>query len=240
MSQLVLIRHGESEWNRDHRFTGWADVGLTELGREQMHDAGALLRREGLTFDRAFTSVLSRCIRSQWALLEGMGAVWVPVVLDWRLNERHYGALTGLSKAAAVDAYGAAQVQRWRRSFDTPPPCGPGDGDGHPIIDERYASLPEGVVLLGESLEQVVERVRPVWLDSIAAALNAGQRVVVTAHGNSLRALIKLIEGIADDDISSLEVPNAVPIVFELDALLRVVSKTSLTTNAPSAPSEIL
>lgn len=240
MSQLILIRHGESEWNRDHRFTGWADVDLTELGRTQMHDAGVLLRREGLAVDQAFTSVLSRCIRSQWALLEGMGTVWVPVALDWRLNERHYGALTGLSKAAAVDAHGAEQVQRWRRSFATPPPHGLGDGDGHPIVDERYAQLPPGSIPQGESLAQVVERVRSVWLQSIVAALRAGQRVVVTAHGNSLRALIKLIEGIADDDISSLEVPNAVPIVYEMDAQLRLVRKATLATGAATAPSEIL
>lgn len=240
MPQLILIRHGESEWNRDQRFTGWADVGLTETGRQQMVDAGALLASERLGVDVAFTSVLSRCILSQWALLEGMGRVWVPVTLDWRLNERHYGALTGLSKAAAVDAYGAEQVQHWRRSFDTPPPQGPGDGDGHPVVDARYAHLAPGSIPQGESLAQVVDRVRPVWLRSIGAALTAGQRVVVTAHGNSLRALIKLIESIGDDDISTLEIPNAVPIVFELDARLRLITKTTLASTGASSPSEIL
>jgi 2,3-bisphosphoglycerate-dependent phosphoglycerate mutase len=240
MPQLILIRHGESEWNRDHRFTGWADVGLTETGRQQMVDAGALLARERLGVDIAFTSVLSRCIGSQWALLQGMGRVWVPVTLDWRLNERHYGALTGMSKDAAVEAYGAEQVQRWRRSFNTSPPRGPGDGDGHPIIDERYAGVPTGTLPQGESLAQVVDRVRPVWQHPIATALHAGQRVVVTAHGNSLRALIKLIEAIADEDISGLEVPNAVPIVFVLDAQLHLLTKTTLATAASSAPSEIL
>ena len=236
MSQLILIRHGESEWNRDQRFTGWADVGLTELGRAQMHDAGALLRREGLRVDLAYTSVLSRCIRSQWALLEGMDRVWVPVVLDWRLNERHYGALTGLSKPAAVATHGAAAVQRWRRSFDLPPPQGPGDGGGHPVVDERYAHLPAASIPSGESLAQVVQRVQPVWLHAIADALASGRRVVVTAHGNSLRALIKLIEVIADQDIPSLEIPNAVPIVYELDAALKVVRKATLgsPTGTPS------
>jgi 2,3-bisphosphoglycerate-dependent phosphoglycerate mutase len=240
MPQLILIRHGESEWNRDHRFTGWADVGLTETGRQQMFDAGVLLASKKLGVDIAFTSVLSRCILSQWALLEGMGRVWVPVTLEWRLNERHYGALTGLSKAAAVDAYGAEQVQHWRRSFDTPPPQGLADGDGHPVVDARYAHLAPGSVPQGESMAQVVDRVRPVWLHSIGAALTAGQRVVVTAHGNSLRALIKLIESIGDDDISTLEVPNAVPIVFELDARLRVITKTTLASTGASSPSEIL
>lgn len=239
MSELILIRHGESEWDRDHRFTGWADVALTELGRLQMQEAGVLLRREGLVADLAFTSVLSRCVRSQWALLEGMDRVWVPVVLDWRLNERHYGALTGMSKQAAVATHGAAAVQRWRRSFDVPPPQGPGDGDGYPVVDERYAALPADCIPLGESLAQVVDRVRPVWQHPIADALAGGKRVVVTAHGNSLRALLKLIEGIGDDDISRLEVPNAVPIVFALDTALKVVRKSSLG-NSSGTPSEIL
>jgi 2,3-bisphosphoglycerate-dependent phosphoglycerate mutase len=239
MSQLILIRHGESEWNRDQRFTGWADVGLTELGRAQMQQASALLRREGLVVDLAFTSVLSRCVRSQWALLEGMDRVWVPVVLDWRLNERHYGALTGLSKQAAVATHGAAAVQRWRRSFDLPPPQGPGDGDGHPIVDERYANLPAASIPSGESLAQVVDRVRPVWLHPVADALASGKRVMITAHGNSLRALIKLIEGIADNDIASLEIPNAVPIVFELNAALQVLRKSWLG-DSTGDPSEIL
>jgi len=239
MPQLILIRHGESEWNRDNRFTGWADVGLTERGRAHMHDAGVLLRHEGLAVDLAFTSLLSRCIRSQWALLEGMGRVWVPTVLDWRLNERHYGALTGLSKAAAIDIYGADAVQRWRRSFDVPPPLGPGDGAGYCVIDERYAHLQPGDIPQGESLAQVVDRVRPAWEHSIADALRSGKRVAVTAHGNSLRALMKLIEYIADSDIVRLEIPNAVPIVFELDKELKVVRRSFLETTV-MPPSEIL
>jgi 2,3-bisphosphoglycerate-dependent phosphoglycerate mutase len=239
MPQLILIRHGESEWNRDNRFTGWADVGLTERGRAHMHDAGALLRREGLVADLAFTSLLSRCIRSQWALLEGMGRVWVPTVLDWRLNERHYGALTGLSKAAAIGTYGADAVQRWRRSFDVPPPLGAGEGAGYCVVDERYAHLQPGDIPQGESLAQVVDRVRPVWEHAIAGALLSGKRVVVTAHGNSLRALIKLIEHIEDRDIVQLEVANAVPLVLELGQKLEVVRRFNLGT-AATPPSEIL
>ncbi len=242
MPQLILVRHGESLWTRDQRFTGWADVGLTELGRAQMLEVGALLRREGLLPDLAFTSVLGRCIRSQWALLEGMDRVWVPTVLDWRLNERHYGALTGMSKALAIDIHGAEAVQRWRRSFDATPPPGPGAGDlaGKRMIDERYAALPAGSVPQGESLAQVVERVRPVWRGPLAAGLAAGQRVIVVAHGNSLRALLRLVEGIAGDDIAGVEVPNAAPIVFDLDAQLGVSRKTILSTGAESTPSEIL
>ncbi len=242
MPQLILMRHGESEWNRDQRFTGWADVGLTARGCTQMHEAGALLRREGLSPELAFTSVLGRCIRSQWAVLEGMGRVWVPIVPDWRLNERHYGALTGMSKTSAIDTFGADAVQRWRRSFDVPPPPGWGDveGLGDPRTDERYAALPAVSVPSGESLAQVVERVRPVWTGPMAAALGADRRVMVLAHGNSLRALLKLIEGIADNDIASVEVPNAVPIVFELDTQLQVVLKTVLTHPTASPASEIL
>jgi 2,3-bisphosphoglycerate-dependent phosphoglycerate mutase len=228
MPQLILIRHGESVWNRDNRFTGWADVGLTEKGSAQMHEAGALLRREGHMIDVAFTSVLSRCILSQWALFQGMGRLWVPAVADWRLNERHYGALTGLSKSAAVDTYGVDAMQKWRRSFDISLPAGGGDGGDYPILDERYAHLRPSDLPQGESLAQVVERVRPVWEDGIAAALRAGQRVVVIAHGNSLRALMKLIEDIADDDITQVEVANAIPVLFELNQALKVVKKTSM------------
>lgn len=223
MPQLILIRHGESEWNRDNRFTGWADVGLTERGRADMLAAGALLRKEGLLIDLAFTSLLSRCILSQWALLEGMDRVWVPTVLDWRLNERHYGALTGLSKAAAINTFGSEAVQQWRRSFLVPPPLGVGDGRGHAIVDARYDHLKAEEIPQGESLAQVVERVRQLWEISIADSLRAGKRVAVTGHGNSLRALMKLIANIADDDITQVEVPNAVPMVYELDKSLEVL-----------------
>ena len=239
MSQLILIRHGESEWNRDHRFTGWADVGLTERGRTHMHAAGALLRKEGFLIDLAFTSLLSRCILSQWALLEGMERAWVPTVLDWRLNERHYGALTGLSKTAAINTFGLEAVQQWRRSFLVPPPSEVGDGAGYPMVDERYDHLSAEEIPQGESLAQVVERVRPVWETAISDSLRAGKRVVVTGHGNSLRALMKLISHIADDDITQVEVPNAVPMVYEFDRSLEVLREFRLGI-APTPLSEIL
>lgn len=232
MSQLILIRHGESEWNRDQRFTGWTDVGLTERGRLQMINAGMLLLREGLVCDIAFTSVLSRCICSNWALLEGMGKVWVPVIQNWRLNERHYGALSALSKLAAINIYGADAVQRWRRTYEAVPPLSDRDApaylDGYPVVDERYAHVEPLDVPRGESLAQVVSRVKPVWTGAVSDALRAGQRVVVTAHGNSLRALIKLIEDVSDNDIAKLEVHNAVPLVYEFDSGLRLRKHFSL------------
>lgn len=228
MPQLILIRHGESEWNRDNRFTGWADVGLTERGRAHMHAAGALLRKEGLLIDLALTSLLSRCIFSQWAMLEGMDRAWVPSVLDWRLNERHYGALTGLSKSEAIHAFGSEVVQQWRRSFLVPPPLGAGDGGGHAIVDERYDHLRADEIPQGESLAQVVERVRPLWQTTIVDALRAGKRVAVTGHGNSLRALMKLISHIPDDDITQVNVPNAVPMVYDLNPSLEVLREFRL------------
>ncbi len=232
LSELILIRHGESEWNRDQRFTGWTDVGLTERGRLQMINAGMLLLREGLACDLTFTSVLSRCILSNWALLEGMGKVWVLVVQDWRLNERHYGALSALSKPAAIDIYGADAIQRWRRSFDAVPPLRDHDApvylDGYPILDERYAHVRPKDVPRGESLAQVVSRVKTVWTGAISDALRAERRVVVTAHGNSLRALIKLIEDVSNSDIAQLEVHNAVPLVYEFDSALRVRKRFSI------------
>lgn len=190
--------------------------------------AGVLLRKEGLLVDHAFTSLLSRCIVSQWALLEGMERAWVPAVLDWRLNERHYGALTGLSKAAAIDAFGSEAVQQWRRSFLVPPPLGGGDGGGYAMVDGRYDHLKAEEIPQGESLAQVVERVRPLWDTAIADSLRAGNRVAITAHGNSLRALIKIIAHTADDDITQVEIPNAVPMVYELDKSLEVLREFRL------------
>jgi 2,3-bisphosphoglycerate-dependent phosphoglycerate mutase len=239
MSQLILVRHGESLWNRDNRFTGWADVGLTAEGRVHMQVAGRLLRQAGIGIDLGLTSVLSRCILSHAALLEGMGNIWVPTASDWRLNERHYGALTGLSKDAAVDLFGADAVQRWRRSFEIPPPTGGGDGDGYAIIDDRYGGIPPDQIPRGESLLQVVARVRQVWERCIAPALRTNRRVIVTAHGNSIRALMKMIEHIADDEIAFLEVPNAIPLVYELDKALQVVKKSSFG-NPVTPRSEIL
>jgi 2,3-bisphosphoglycerate-dependent phosphoglycerate mutase len=220
MPRLILIRHGESEWNRDRRFTGWADVGLTGAGRKTMVDAGALLRKSGFDVDFAFSSLLSRCVMSLWALLEGMGRVWVPCALDWRLNERHYGALTGLSREQAVATFGAAAVQGWRRSFSVAPPQGVGDGDGHALVDERYRHLLPSEIPRGESLAQVVDRVQPLWSHAIRDALQSRQCVVIMGHGNSLRALMKLIEDIPAPDISTLEVPNAAAKLDEFDRAL--------------------
>jgi 2,3-bisphosphoglycerate-dependent phosphoglycerate mutase len=239
MPQLTLIRHGESDWNRDQRFTGWADVGLTERGRLDMHTAGHLLRRQGIVVDIAFTSMLKRCILSQWALLESLDRVWIPVVTNWRLNERHYGALTGLSMSVATETYGADAVQRWRRSFDIAPPAGHGEGRGYVMIDERYAHLPAGAIPDGESLAQVVDRIRPMWEHVIGPALHRGQRVLVTGHGNSLRALMMLVEQLPTDAVTSVEVANATPLVYTLDAWLRVIDKQEFGV-ATSAPSEIL
>ncbi len=239
MPQLILIRHGESDWNRDQRFTGWADIGLTDRGRLNMCTAGGLLRRQGLVVDIAFTSMLKRCILSQWALLESLDRVWIPVVTDWRLNERHYGALTGLSKTVAIETYGEDAVQRWRRSFDVAPPAGHGEGRGYVLIDERYAHLPVGAIPHGESLAQVVDRLRPMWEQVIGPALRRGQRVLVTGHGNSLRALMMMVEHLPENAVTSVEVANAIPLVYTLDAWLQVVDKQEHGV-ATSAPSEIL
>ena len=238
MLSLILIRHGESVWNRAQRFTGWADIDLTEVGVAQMQIAGRLLREQGFDVDLAYTSALWRCIRSQSELLNAMERPDVPTIIDWRLNERHYGALTGMSKLAAVQQFGADAVHRWRRSYDAEPPQGQGDAAGHRVTDARRAS-PIDRVSDGESLKQVVDRVRPLWRDSIGPDVRAGKRVGVTGHGNSLRALMKLIENISDADIVSLEIPNAMPVVYELDAALEPVGRFFIGDAASSA-SQIL
>jgi len=225
---LVLVRHGESLWNLEQRFTGWADVDLTENGAAQMRDAATALREAGLEFDVAFSSVLRRCIRSQWVLLDALDRMWTPQVLDWRLNERHYGGLTGRLKTEAVKSYGATAVQQWRRSYDAHPPPLDGIAASYVPIDARYAALKPEQIPTSESLRQTVQRVRQVWLDSIAPALGGGQRVVVVGHGNGLRALIKVVENVSDDDIMSVEVPNGSPIVYQLERDLAVSRKRFL------------
>jgi 2,3-bisphosphoglycerate-dependent phosphoglycerate mutase len=218
MHKLVLIRHGESTWNLENRFTGWTDVDLTPAGLQQAIQAGKLLRAEGWDFDLCFTSVLKRATRTLWHVLDEMDRTWLPVVHSWRLNERHYGALQGLNKADMAKKFGDEQVLVWRRSYDTPPPpLEPGDPRSE-RGDRRYA---EGQVPLTECLKDTVERVLPFWNEAIAPAIRQGQRVLVSAHGNSIRALVKYLDGVSDQDIVGLNIPNGIPLVYELDTQLK-------------------
>jgi len=221
MHKLVLLRHGESDWNRENRFTGWTDVDLSARGVEEARAAGRLLNAEGLALDCAFTSVLKRAIRTLWIALDELDRLWIPVEKSWRLNERHYGALQGLNKAETAAKFGEAQVLAWRRSYDTPPPAlEPGDPRS-PASDPRYASLAAAEIPLTECLKDTVARVIPYWNGAIAPAIRSGRRVVVAAHGNSLRALVKYLDDVNDADIVGLNIPTGVPLVYELDAGLR-------------------
>jgi 2,3-bisphosphoglycerate-dependent phosphoglycerate mutase len=219
--RLVLIRHGESQWNRENRFTGWKDVPLSDKGRNEARSAGQRLRDGGFTFDRAFTSLLKRAIATLWITLEEMDLQWIPVVRDWRLNERHYGALTGLDKAETAARHGEEQVLIWRRSYDTRPPAFDPTDDSNPSLDRRYAGLPVSARPLAESLADTVARVVPCWEQDIAPRVRAGERVIVAAHGNSLRALVKHLDGISTDAILKLNIPTGIPLVYELDEALR-------------------
>lgn len=220
MYQLVLIRHGESTWNLENRFTGWTDVDLTPTGIEQAKASGRLLKSEGYDFDLAYTSVLKRSTRTLWHCLDEMDRTWLPVVNSWRLNERHYGALQGLNKAEVAKEYGDAQVLKWRRSYDiAPPSLEPGDPRCE-RSDRRYEKLQPGQVPLTECLKDTVARVLPFWNESMVPAILAGKRIVVAAHGNSIRALVKYLDNIADKDIVGLNIPNGIPLVYELDASL--------------------
>ena len=221
MHKLVLIRHGESTWNLANRFTGWTDVDLTPLGVQQAQQAGQLLKAEGFEFDVAYTSVLKRAIWTLWHTLDQMDRTWVPVVNDWRLNERHYGALQGLNKAETAKQFGNEQVLVWRRSYDTPPPVLDAADPRSERGDLRYANLNPGDVPLTECLKDTVARVLPLWHDTLAPALRTGQRLVIAAHGNSIRALVKYLDGISDDAIVGLNIPNGIPLVYELDADLK-------------------
>ncbi|MEO8837696.1 MAG: 2,3-diphosphoglycerate-dependent phosphoglycerate mutase [Herbaspirillum sp.] len=223
MYKLVLMRHGESTWNLENRFTGWTDVDLTEKGIAEAHEAGRLLRAAGLSFDVAYTSVLKRAIRTLWITLDEMDLMWLPIVHSWRLNERHYGALQGLNKAETAAKYGAEQVLTWRRSYDTPPNPLTAADPRNSNNDLRYADLDAGAIPRTECLKDTVERVMPLWTESIAPAIRAGQRIIISAHGNSLRALIKMLDGISDADIVGLNVPNGQPLVYELDANLKPI-----------------
>jgi len=223
MYKLVLIRHGESTWNLENRFTGWTDVPLTDTGVEQARQAGRLLKEAGYEFDLAYTSVLKRAIWTLWHCLDEMDRTWLPVLKHWRLNERHYGALQGLNKAETARQYGDEQVLIWRRSYDTPPPALQADDPRGQRQDLRYAKLSPGEIPLTECLKDTVARVLPFWNDSIAPALKAGKRLVIAAHGNSIRALVKYLDDIGDADIVGLNIPNGIPLVYELDAELKPI-----------------
>ncbi|TKC89562.1 2,3-diphosphoglycerate-dependent phosphoglycerate mutase [Trinickia terrae] len=223
MHKLVLIRHGESTWNKENRFTGWVDVDLTEQGNREAQQAGRLLKEAGFTFDIAYTSVLKRAIRTLWHVQDQMDLMYLPVVHSWRLNERHYGALSGLNKAETAAKYGDEQVLVWRRSYDTPPPALDPSDERTSYADPRYAKVSREELPLTECLKDTVARVLPIWNESIAPAIKAGKKVVIAAHGNSLRALIKYLDGISDEEIVGLNIPNGVPLVYELDADLKPI-----------------
>jgi 2,3-bisphosphoglycerate-dependent phosphoglycerate mutase len=221
MYKIVFIRHGESVWNLENRFTGWTDVDLTPLGLEQAKNAGRLLKAAGFDFDVAYTSMLKRATRTLWHVLDEMDRTWLPVVHSWRLNERHYGALQGLNKSDMARQYGEAQVLAWRRSYDTPPPALDAADARCERSDARYARLKPNQVPLSECLKDTVDRVMPFWNEALAPALKSGRRLVLAAHGNSIRALVKYLDGISEQDIVSLNIPNGIPLVYELDAALK-------------------
>ncbi len=225
MPRLVLLRHGQSTWNLDNRFTGWTDVDLTPQGHAEAHEAARLLRDSGDVFDIAYTSVLKRALRTCWIVLDDLDRLWIPVERSWRLNERHYGALQGLNKADTVATHGEAQTHLWRRSYDIPPPSLPLDDPRHPSHDPRYATLRPDEQPATESLKDTVARFLPYWNDTIAPAMRAGRRVLITAHGNSLRALVKHLDGISDEAIADLNIPTGIPLVYELTDALRPTTR---------------
>jgi 2,3-bisphosphoglycerate-dependent phosphoglycerate mutase len=229
---IVLLRHGQSQWNLENRFTGWFDVDLTEQGRQEAKTAGELLKSKGFEFDRAYTSVLKRAIRTLWITLDGLDQMWIPVHNDWRLNERHYGALTGLNKSETAAKYGEEQVLKWRRSYDiAPAPLTP-ESDYWPAKDPRYSGLNPALLPATECLKDTIERVIPVWESEIAPRILAGERLLISAHGNSIRALIKYLEGMSEQDIIALNIPTAQPLVIELDERLKFISRRYLADPA--------
>ena len=223
MHKLVLIRHGESTWNLENRFTGWTDVDLTPTGVAQAQNAGKLLKEAGYEFDVAYTSVLKRAIWTLWHALDQMDRTWLPIVNDWRLNERHYGGLQGLNKAETAKQYGDEQVLVWRRSYDTPPPVLDAADPRSERGDPRYATLRPGQVPLTECLKDTVQRVLPMWNEVLAPKISSGQRIVIAAHGNSIRALVKYLDNVGDDAIVGVNIPNGIPLVYELDAALKPI-----------------
>jgi 2,3-bisphosphoglycerate-dependent phosphoglycerate mutase len=225
MTKLVLVRHGESTWNKENRFTGWTDVDLSAKGREEAKEAGVVLKAEGYTFDVAYTSVLKRAIRTLWTVLDEMDLMWIPVHRSWRLNERHYGALQGLNKAETAAKFGEDQVKIWRRSYDIPPPALTEDDERFPGREPRYAGLSKAELPLTECLKDTVARFLPLWQDTIAPAVASGQKVLIAAHGNSLRALVKYLDDIPEKDIVELNIPTGMPLVYELDDRLRPLNR---------------
>ena len=238
MYKVVLLRHGESTWNRENRFTGWTDVDLSEKGREEARNAGRLLREGGYGFDVAFTSVLKRAIRTLWIALDELDLMWIPVTKNWRLNERHYGALQGLNKAETTARHGDAQVKIWRRSYDVPPPALPPDDPRAPSRDPRYRELRPADLPLTESLKDTVARFLPYWHESIAPTIRSGARVLIAAHGNSLRALVKYLDNVSDAAIVDLNIPTGMPLVYELDDDLRPIRHAYLDPAAAAAAAE--
>ena len=223
MKKLVLLRHGESTWNQENRFTGWTDVDLSPKGLEEAKKAGQLLRENGFVFDVAYTSVLKRAIRTLWITLDEMDQMWIPVNLSWRLNERHYGALQGLNKAETAAKYGDEQVHIWRRSYDIHPPALTLDDERYPGFDPRYRNLAKQDIPLTECLKDTVARFLPYWNETILPVVHSGQRVIITAHGNTLRALVKYLDNISDQDTLALNIPTGVPLVYELDDNLKPI-----------------
>ena len=228
MTKLVLLRHGESTWNRENRFTGWTDVDLTERGIVEARRAAEQLEQEGLRFDVAHTSVLKRAIRTLWIVLDGLDQMWIPVMRSWRLNERHYGALQGLNKAETAKKYGDEQVLEWRRSYDTPPPPLERGDARFPASDPRYAALDARDIPRTECLKDTVARFLPYWHENIAPQIREGRRVIIVAHGNSLRALVKYLDDVPDADIVTMNIPTGVPLVYDLDADLAPVTRRYL------------
>lgn len=223
MHKVVLLRHGESEWNKLNLFTGWTDVDLSEKGIEEAHQAGKIMKEEGYTFDIAFTSVLKRAIKTLYIALEEMDLMWIPVIKSWRLNERHYGALQGLNKAETAEKYGMEKVKLWRRSYDVPPPPLDENDERYPGKDPRYKDLDKKDIPLTESLKLTVERFLPYWHETIAPTIKSGKKVIIAAHGNSLRALVKYLDNISDSDIVELNIPTGIPLVYELDEELKPI-----------------
>lgn len=222
-TKLVLLRHGESIWNKENRYTGWTDVDLSEHGIEEAHEAARALIKQGFTFDIAFTSVLKRAIRTLWIVLDEMDLMWIPVYRNWRLNERHYGALQGLNKAETARQYGEQQVFLWRRSYDVRPPLLTKDDERHPGKEAKYSDLSEDEMPLGECLKDTVTRFLPYWHDTIVPSIKSGNKVLIAAHGNSLRALVKYLENMTDDAIVKLNIPTGIPLVYEIDENLHPV-----------------